>query len=413
MLRRALLVAVFTLLSLVVPGARADAQSFLPIKFWNVTNWNGANNAWINVRYPDGDTAIRAQFAANEPQCGQLGSNGLPNTRGAVLADTYPFTSNSYPYWNDSLVYFHYNVIDCTTGQVVGGPYGGDSAARQYVHCEGQSDTYWTYDENDLWHDTYGGTGQWGCNQGFYLVAPVEPPPAGNCNHNDVPCSPAPPGACPLCDSQRNGQPSVQDPIAVGTGNMFLRQSDLAAADPRLRFSRVYNSNYPADVGSLVGNGWQAQLGDRYIGQLDASLPGISSVFLEVSTVYATASDACVKGWPQIASGGGVSAKADPKWAGVTATYTGSDSCSLSNGKTLHILGTGPQAGIGNSVDVGWRGISARRGDGSLYFLYCSQGVCQGSGPYAKFTVTLDTNGYTLHDQDGNSEHYDYLGFLS
>jgi len=226
-----------------------------------------------------------------------------------------------------------------------------------------------------------------------YIVAPYQPDPAGN------PCS--------TCD-----RPGAGDPIEIGTGNMFLRETDFVSADKRLQFSRVYNSNSSYNSLSTVGNGWQGELDARRILRMDALPPSPPAGYFETSSVYGSASDACVTGWTEIVAGG-PSGKADPKWDGVTATYDGAGHCNLSNGQSVPVLGTDTSIGVVRSPDIAQRGITIRRGEGMQYFFYCSQGVCRSSNSNVKFTMTLDTSGYTILDDNGNSEHYDYLGFLS
>lgn len=70
----------------------------------------------------------------------------------------------------------------------------------------------------------WGDTAQKGCFTGYYIVMIFQnPPPVG----------------CPSCAT---GGKSAGDPIDLATGNMYLRETDYVSADPRLQFSRVYNS---------------------------------------------------------------------------------------------------------------------------------------------------------------------------
>jgi len=232
-----------------------------------------------------------------------------------------------------------------------------------------------------------------GCKKGYRLAAKNNPDPKGKCG----------------CD----GQVVPGDPVDAGTGNMYLREPDFVAADPRMQFTRVYNSNGFSQAQSTVGNGWQGELDELHVLSMEQGLPAIAQTYVEMSRVYSNASDACTQGWSEIATGGGVSANADPRWAGVTASYDGAGHCNLSNGQSLPVLGTGQQIGISGSTDSAQRLITLLRGNGAKYWMYCTQGVCQGTGALAKVNMTVDTTGYTVHDRQGNTERYNIRGFLT
>jgi RHS repeat-associated protein len=386
MLRRAMLLVVIACLTIVSQSAFSNPPQ--PISFWNVTNWNQAYGAWLYVRYSNGDSAIRAQFTANNAQCSGGGGTGWQ------LADTYPVVSG-YPYNSDGLYNFDANAINCATGQTTG-TYPGGNSARQYIHCPGQSDTYWTYDEADLWQDMYGSSGKTGCQSGFYIHAPTPPNPNGNCNNK------------PGCSS-------TGEPIDVATGNVYLSETDYTSADQRLQFTRVYNSFGAFNQTTTVGNGWQGELDARHILSMDAGLSPVEvlATYGENSTTFSNPNDACVQGWAQIANNGGTTGNVDPQWKGITATYDGVGHCNLSNGQSVPVLGTDTSEGLVGTVDYISRGVTVRRGDGELFYAYCYQGVCTMPGTNSKIKMKLDTTGYTITDEGGNAEHYDYLGFLS
>ena len=245
----------------------------------------------------------------------------------------------------------------------------------------------------------WGGPDDQECLTGYWVFAPVKPDPAGN---------------CPVCKLMQAGRISFGDPIEVGTGNMFLRETDFVGADKRLQFTRVYNSDTSSYTSSsTVGNGWQGELDGEHILKMDSLIPLLSRVYMETSPIFTSVSDACTKGWPAIVAGTS-SLKPDPKWAGVTATYDGAGNCKLSNGTSVPVQGSGTTVGMAGSADVASRGIAVRLGDGSANFFYCNQGNCTAaSGGMAPFKVTLDTTGYNIVNEDGDTEHYDYLGFLS
>ena len=56
-------------------------------------------------------------------------------------------------------------------------------------------------------------------------------------------------------------QPFTGQPIAIGTGNKWLREEDLKGVGP-LRFSRIYNSN-PATLSAFIGARWRGTYTQR------------------------------------------------------------------------------------------------------------------------------------------------------
>ncbi|MBS0458338.1 MAG: hypothetical protein JSS44_13545 [Proteobacteria bacterium] len=392
MSNRKLLVWLCLLLCSLMQGARADT-GFDPIDFWNVPNWI-SNGDFQSVRYPSGDAAIRGQWASFNLTCAQLGPVGAVNgPYQAELADTYPVITGAYPYWNDSLVAYHYNLLDCATGQI-SGPYLGGSSARRYVSCPGTGQPIdAAYDPRGLWAAMWPNTNQTGCFTAYYVrMSLPDDPKVG----------------CPNCNIQ--GRAGTGDPVEISTGNMYLRETDYVSADPRLQFSRIYNSSQSGYVSTTIGNGWQGELDGMHVLSMKGALPQRARFYAEVSSMYTNASDACVKGVAEVV-GGGAGGKPDPQWKGVTGTYDGAGHCNLSNGTSIPVLGTGGQQGLAGAIDVVGRGFGLRLKDGTVHALYCNQGVCSmpgyaGTTPY---TITIDTSGFHVAAEDGSVQFYDYL----
>ncbi|MBS0464113.1 MAG: RHS repeat protein, partial [Proteobacteria bacterium] len=194
---------------------------------------------------------------------------------------------------------------------------------------------------------------------------------------------------------------------------MYLRETDYVSADPRLQFSRIYNSSQSGYVSTTIGNGWQGELDGMHVLSMKGALPQRARFYAEVSSMYTNASDACVKGVAEVV-GGGAGGKPDPQWKGVTGTYDGAGHCNLSNGTSIPVLGTGGQQGLAGAIDVVGRGFGLRLKDGTVHALYCNQGVCSmpgyaGTTPY---TITIDTSGFHVAAEDGSVQFYDYLGYL-
>jgi len=86
------------------------------------------------------------------------------------------------------------------------------------------------------------------CSDGFYLIGR---------NH------PLPKGKCPTCDGSPSGRASGGEPIEIATGNMTLVETDFTGADPRLQFTRTYDSN--STDNTPVGNAWFGSFDGRRI----------------------------------------------------------------------------------------------------------------------------------------------------
>jgi RHS repeat-associated protein len=216
---------------------------------------------------------------------------------------------------------------------------------------------------------------------GYYVVAPEQPLPSGNCG----------------CEGNI-GRVEVGEPIEVGTGNVSLTELDYAAGDPRRSFSRTFNSN--AATNTAMGIGWRSVF-DRHISDIASGLPAGATI---ASSTYSSPNDACAQGMAYIAAN-------NQKYTGITGSYDGNGGCDLSTGQVIPVLGTGASVGFASSTNPASKGVTVQREDGSQYFFFCSNGTCH-SGSNVAIQLTLDSLGYRLTDTDGTIEQYDSNGTL-
>ena len=339
---------------------------------WNAYHWgNQINDPNNRVMWSESAAKAYDAPAANSsypygPQyCHPIGwkVDGYPNTSYNDYSHTYRRTMIAYSDCGklDTFSVASYTVFSC------------DGAAR------------WSYNAD---------YNVWGCYVGYYVAAPGDPAGNGQCE-----CG--------------QGRVATAHPIEVGTGNMSESAVDFVSGDGRLRLERYYNSNpLNPDNGAP---GWRDGYSARHISSLDASLksalPTAPTHYASSSSVYGSASAACVQGVADIANKQGDNA-ANPKYTGVTATYLGNGQCQLSSGDVIPVLNTGGLQVISGTIADASVGVAVFRPDGSYHYFSCRSDGCV-SFDQSKLTLTASASGYTLIAENGDVESYDANGNLS
>jgi len=234
------------------------------------------------------------------------------------------------------------------------------------------------------------------CVSGYFVAVPP------------TTAAPAPlPNAGSTCSACKTGVVSVGHPIDPGSGNEFESALDFLAGDSRFRFTRVYNSS--SVVPSSLGGHWQDNF-SASIGNAYGAYQSSGAIDGYVSDVYATPSDACTIGWLRIAV---ASATLAPATAGATASFnTATNTCQLSTGQSIPVYST-TSTGLDvlSATTANPAPVAVNRPDGAVYIFQCSNGTCIPNSD-VPLQLTPNANGYTLVDENGDTETYNNSGAL-
>ena len=233
------------------------------------------------------------------------------------------------------------------------------------------------------------------CQRGYFIAIPP------------TTAAPAPlPAAGSTCSSCKTGAVHVGHPVDPGSGNEFESALDFQAGDPRLRFTRVYNSS--AVSFSPLGWHWQHNFSGNITSAFSA-FQSTATISGYVSGIYASASDACNQGWASIQA---ASAKLTPATICATASFdAATNTCQLSTGQSLPVYSTTSLSTDVLKATTFPALMTVYRPDGAVYVFQCTNGVCTPNAD-VPLKLTPTTTGYTLINEDGNTETYSTSGAL-
>ncbi|HTA65873.1 MAG TPA: DUF6531 domain-containing protein, partial [Xanthomonadaceae bacterium] len=211
-----------------------------------------------------------------------------------------------------------------------------------------------------------------------------------------------------------NGQVSAGDPIEIGTGNTYLKETDFNGGDPRLQFSRSYNSNASAR-NSTVGMGWTSTLDTHVVPFWADMIDPYGGI--DTSGVYADPNGACISGFAEIA------AKQPEIFAGYSAQWippgngSGPGICGIFNPLGVvtaywPILSNDDSILLPNAQSPYLTGMVVYRDDGSTYEFTCANGGCL-PDPNVPLQMAVDSSGhFLLTDADGVIDLFDSTGSI-